>query len=72
MTEEKTNVPQEDVPKSEAKRILLVDDDYEIVETIRAALQAVFTRVAQPGGPMLSVEERGAQTEAPHTPPSRP
>jgi DNA-binding response OmpR family regulator len=46
--------------KPQSKRVLLVDDDYEIVETIQAALEAkgYQTLVARDGNQGLAMAER--------------
>jgi DNA-binding response OmpR family regulator len=46
--------------KPQSKRVLLVDDDYEIVETIQAALEAkgYRTLVARDGNQGLAMAER--------------
>jgi DNA-binding response OmpR family regulator len=50
--------PKEEKPQ--AKRVLLVDDDYEIVESMRAALEAkgYQTLVARDGNQGLAMAER--------------
>jgi len=57
MGEEKT--PEQE-PASQAKRVLLVDDDREIVEAIRVALEAkgYQTLVARDGNQGLAMAER--------------
>ena len=60
MAEENTEpTPDEKVP-SEAKRILLVDDDHEIVESMRVALEASGYKilVARDGNQGLAMAER--------------
>jgi len=56
--EDLSTEPKETTPQ--AKRVLLVDDDYEIVESIRAALTAkgYQTLVARDGNQGLAMAER--------------
>ena len=60
MTEEDKNDAQEEGPDGEAKRILLVDDDHEIVEAMRVALESKGYRilVARDGNQGLAMAER--------------
>jgi len=60
VTPEPTEPKEPKEEKPEAKRVLLVDDDYEIVESIRAALEAkgYQTLVARDGNQGLAVAER--------------
>ncbi len=57
MAEEET---KQETEKSQAKRILLVDDDFEIVESMRLALEArgYGTLVARDGNQGLAMAER--------------
>lgn len=54
-----TKTSQEDEP-AQAKRILLVDDDYEIVESMRVALEALGYEIliARDGNQGLAMAER--------------
>jgi DNA-binding response OmpR family regulator len=54
--------PKEETTKGPGKRILLVDDDYEIVESMRIALEAMGHQVlvARDGNQGLALAEREA------------
>jgi len=61
MTEEKEkNEALEGKPDGQGKRILLVDDDYEIVEAMRVALEAIGYQIliARDGNQGLAMAER--------------
>jgi DNA-binding response OmpR family regulator len=60
MTEEQTNETRGDEPDGKAKRILLVDDDYEIIEALRVALEAggYEILIARDGNQGLAMAER--------------
>ena len=60
MSKEKTDPPQEEEAGAPSKRILLVDDDHEIVEAMRVALEAngFQTIVARDGNQGLAMAER--------------
>jgi len=63
MTDEMSKEPQSEAPPSptgEKKRILLVDDDYEIIESMRIALEARHYEVlvARDGNQGLAMAER--------------
>lgn len=60
MTEEQKNEAPNDEPEDGAKRILLVDDDPEIIEAIRVALEAGGYRIliARDGNQGLAMAER--------------
>jgi len=60
MTEEDKNETAEEKPDGDAKRVLLVDDDYEIVEAMRVALEAngYETLIARDGNQGLAMAER--------------
>ena len=57
---EDTPKPEPEEAKGQAKRVLLVDDDYEIVESIRIALEAkgYRTLIARDGNQGLAMAER--------------
>ncbi|NUQ60872.1 MAG: response regulator [Pirellulales bacterium] len=60
MAQEPTNEAGEEKGNGQAKRILLVDDDYEIVESMRLALEALGYEilVARDGNQGLAMAER--------------
>ncbi|NLX98310.1 MAG: response regulator [Rhodopirellula sp.] len=60
MSQEPTNEISEEKGSGQAKRILLVDDDYEIVESMRVALEALGygVLVARDGNQGLALAER--------------
>jgi DNA-binding response OmpR family regulator len=60
MAKEKVKPPEDEEVSSEAKRILLVDDDQEIVESMRIALEANGYRIliARDGNQGLAMAER--------------
>jgi DNA-binding response OmpR family regulator len=60
MADEALKQEQEDAKKSQAKRILLVDDDQEIVESMRIALESrgYQIMVARDGNQGLAMAER--------------
>ncbi len=60
MAEEKTVEEEQTTDESEAKRVLIVDDDSEIVESIRYALEAKRFKVlvARDGNQGLAMAER--------------
>jgi len=60
MADEDRNDAQKEGPDGEGKRILLVDDDHEIVEAIRVALEAQGYRIliARDGNQGLAMAER--------------
>jgi DNA-binding response OmpR family regulator len=60
MSEEQNNEAASGYGKSKGKRILLVDDDYEIVESMRMALEAngYEILVARDGNQGLAMAER--------------
>ncbi len=60
MTEEETKETPGDEPEGKKKRILLVDDDYEIIEALRVALEAggYEILIARDGNQGLAMAER--------------
>ncbi len=60
MSQEPTNEADPEKDDGRSKRILLVDDDYEIVESMRVALEALgyIVLVARDGNQGLALAER--------------
>jgi DNA-binding response OmpR family regulator len=60
MAKQQTKEESEEKQETQAKRILLVDDDYEIVESMRVALEAQGYQilVARDGNQGLAMAER--------------